>query len=160
MSIPITIGGIIINFPSSGQSPNWAPAVIQFAQAVESVLSGISGQFDIAPQIYVMSSNANSNVDIPNLSFPTTNVRGAFIKYAVFRQTDSNTVSETGNIIINYNPDNPVSNKWNITRDYDGDALVTFSVTDVGQVQFSSALLAGSNHQGGITYSAQALLNS
>jgi hypothetical protein len=35
MSVRITIGSQVIEFPSSGADPNWAPAVIDFAQAVE-----------------------------------------------------------------------------------------------------------------------------
>ena len=34
MSIPINVRGTIIDFPSSGQNPNYAPAIIQFAEAV------------------------------------------------------------------------------------------------------------------------------
>lgn len=160
MSIPISISGTTINFPSSGESPNWAPAVIEFAQAVAGVLTSVAGPFDIAPQIYVMVSNANTNISVPNLAFPTTTVRGAFIRYAVYRNTTGATVVETGNIMVVYNPAGAVNNKWQITRDYVGDAQVTFSITDVGQVQFSSVLLTGSSHTGTITYTAQALLNS
>lgn len=160
MAIQINIQGTIIEFPSSGASPNWAPAVIQFAQAVESALSAVVGPFDIPPQIYVMTSNANTNVSVPNLSFPTSNVRGAFIRYSVFRTTSGTTVSESGTITTTYNPDGTVGNKWQITREYVGDAQVTFNITDVGQVQFSSVLLAGTGHSGKITYTAQALLNA
>lgn len=160
MSIPINISGTIIEFPSSGQDPNWSNAVIQFAEAVAAALSIVAGPFDVAPQIYTMTSNVNTNVNIPNLAFPTSNVRGAFIRYTVFRQTTTDTVSEAGNIIIVYNPANPVSQKWEIVRDYDEDALMTFTITDTGQVQFSSALLAGANHVGTITFAAQALLNA
>lgn len=160
MSVPITISGTTINFPSSGESPNWAPAVIEFAQAVAGALVSVAGPFDIPPQIYVMTSNANTNVNIPNLAFPTSTVRGAFIRYAVYRNTNSTTEVETGNIMIVYNPAGPGGNKWAITRDFVGDADVTFSITDVGQVQFSSTAISGSSHNGVITYTAQALLNS
>ena len=156
----ITIQGTPINFPDSGESPNWAPAIIQFAQAVEDTLLAVAGPFDISPQIYVMTSNVNTNVDVPNLAFPTSTVRGAFIRYTVFRSTTTTTVAESGTINIVYNPDNPIGNKWEIVREYDGDAQVTFTITDVGQIQFSSASIAGVSHAGKITYSAQALLQS
>lgn len=158
MSISINIGGTIINFPSSGQSPNWSEAVIEFAQAVESALQGIVGPFDIAPQIYTMTSNVNTDIDVSNLAFPTSQVRGAFIRYSVFRTTTTNTVSESGNLIVTYNPDAATNEKWAITRDFVGDADITFSITDVGQVTFSTTSLAGASHTGAITYTAQALL--
>lgn len=161
----INIQGTIIEFPDSGQSPNWAPPLIEFAQAVEQALSSVAGPFDIPPQIYVMVSNVNSNVNIPNLSFPTSNVRSAFIRYAVYRQTDNpnpadTTLAEGGSMQVTYNPNGPVGNKWEISRDYTGDAQITFNITDVGQVQFSTTSLAGSNHEGTLTYTAQSLLNS
>lgn len=156
----LNIQGTIINFPDSGESPNWAPAVIQFAQAVEEALSAVAGPFDVSPQIFVMTSNANSNVSLPNLAFPTSSVRGAFIRYSVFRTTSLNTVSESGNMIVTYNPDGPIGNKWEIIREYVGNAQVTFSITDVGQIQFSSSLLTGTGHAGTISYAGQALLQS
>lgn len=158
MSIPITINGTIINFPSSGQDPNWAPAVIQFAEEVANALAFTVGPFNVPPQVYIMVANSNSNVTLPNLSFPPSNVQGAVITYSVFRTTTATTVSETGELFINFNPTSPVNSKWEISRDYVGDAQVTFSVLDVGQLQFSSALLAGLNHTGTIVYQATAIL--
>lgn len=158
MSVPVTINGTIINFPSSGDSPNWAPAVIQFAQEVAAALAFTVGPFNVPPQIFVMTSNANSNVTLPNLAFPPSNVQGAVITYAVFRQTTLTTVSETGELFINFNPTFPVNGKWAISRDYVGDAQMTFTVLDVGQLQFSSALLSGLNHTGTIVYQATAIL--
>lgn len=161
----ILISGEIINFPNSGASPNWAPAVIQFAQAVESALESVVGPFDITPQVYVMSSNVNTDVNVPNLAFPVSNVRGAFIRYSVYRQTDNplpadTTLSESGTITTTYNPNGTTNNKWAITREYVGDAQITFTITDTGQVTFSTTSLAGTNHVGRITYAAQALLNA
>lgn len=163
MSIPINIANTIINFPESGAAPNWAPAVIQFAIAVQDALASFVGPFDIPPQIYTMTSNANNNVNLPNLAFPTTTVRGAIISYSVFRNTTgtgAQTISETGQIYVNYNPTNPVGNKWEINRDYIGNAQVTFNITDVGQVQFSSTLISGLNHTGKVTYQAKSILQN
>lgn len=107
-----------------------------------------------------MSSNVNTNIDLPNLSFPTSTVRGAFISYAVYRNTSTTTVTESGNLIVNYNPTAAIGQKWEISNDFIGDANVSFNITDVGQVQFSSTLLAGTGHNGTITYQAKAVLQS
>lgn len=160
MSIPINIQGTIINFPSSGESPNWSQPIIDFAKATEAALNTFVGPFDIPPQIYIMTSNANTNVDLPNLSFPTANVQGAIISYSVFRNTSSQTVTETGTFIVNYNSTAGVGLKWEISREYIGDAQMMFNITDVGQVQFSSTLIAGTGHNGRITYQAKAILQS
>lgn len=167
MAIQINIQGNLIDIASSGQSPNWANGWIEFAQAVEQALSGLAGPFDIPPQVYEMIANVNTNVDLPNLVFPTSDVRSAEIAYAVYRQSDNPGVAdnikvESGIISIAYNPNNPVTNKWNIsqTSNDPNDTGVSFSITDVGQVQFSSTLQAGSNYEGRITYQAKALLQS
>ena len=160
MSIPITIQGTIINFPTSGESPNWSQPIIDFAKATEAALNSFVGPFDIPPQIYIMTSNANNNVDLPNLSFPTANVQGAIISYSVYRKTTVEEVTETGTLLVNYNSSAGVGLKWEISREYIGDANVTFNITDVGQVQFSSALIAGTSHDGRVTYQAKAILQN
>lgn len=153
----ITIGGTIIDFPNSGADPDWSPAVIAFAEAVEMALAGIAGPFDVAPQtIDIDIYNPGSNIDVPFLSFSTTQVRGAFIRYVVYRNTSTTTVVEEGNILLVYNPAGPIGNKWQISPDRVGDASITFSITDNGQVKFTTTTLSGINHNGKIRASAQA----
>lgn len=159
MSIPINIQGTIIDFPSSGESPNYAQPIIDFAKAVEGALNSFVGPFDIPPQIFIMTSNANTNVDLPNLSFPTASVQGAIISYSVYRNTTVETITETGTLMVNYNSTAGVGLKWEISREYIGDAQVTFNITDVGQVQFSSALIPGTSHDGKVIYQAKAILS-
>jgi hypothetical protein len=160
MSIPIQVNGTIVNFPASGESPNWSSAVIQFAQLVAAALAFSVGPFDVPPQVYVMTSNANTNVNLPNLTFPTSTVRGAIVIYSVFRSTNLSTVSETGQIYVNYNPTFPVGKKWEISNDHVGNANSSFTILDVGQLQFSTTLLAGTGFSGTITYQAKAILQS
>jgi hypothetical protein len=123
-------------------------------------LAQFTGAFDVPPQILTLTSNVNTNLDLPNLAFPTSVVRGAEILYTVFRTTDSVTVSEEGSLQVIFNPSNSIGNKWEIAREYTGDAHVTFNITDVGQVQFSSALIGGIDHSGTVTYTAKAILQA
>ena len=160
MSVTITIQGTPLEFPTSGTSPDWAPAMVQFAQLVEAALSGVAGSFDVAPQALTIDAyNPGTNIDISSLTFPTSDVRAASIPYAVYRATDSTAVTEGGEIFIVYNAANPVSNKWSIAqRVSGGDASISFSITDIGQVQFSTTTLSGSNHVGTISFSARSVL--
>lgn len=160
MSFPIVIQGTTIEFPSSAESPNWAPALIAFALAVQNALSSVAGPFDVPPQVYTMVANSNTDVSLPDLAFPTSQVRGAFIRYTVFRTTDSTTVYEIGELQIVYNPVGPVGNKWEISRSFTGNGNLTFSVLDTGQVTFTSSTIAGNGHQGFISFAASALLQS
>lgn len=158
-SITINISGTVIEFPDSGASPSWAPAVIQFAEAVEGALLSSNGPFDVTPQVQTIDAyNPGISIDIPGLSFPTSDVRSVGVTYSLIRSTSSSTVAERGNLELVYNPAGPVGNKWNVSRDLTGDALISFYVTDVGQVQFTTTTLAGSNHTGKLSYTAKALL--
>src|SRR5271166_6383234 len=138
----INIQGTIINFPDSAQSPNWAEPIIQFAEAVAQALATVTGPYDVPPQIYTMISNVNTNIALPSLTFPTSNVRSAFIYYSVYRNTTgigAMTLSETGELEVVYNPNGPIGNKWDISNEHGGsNSGVTFTITDQGQVQFSS----------------------
>lgn len=157
----IQIQGTVIEFPNSAASPNWAPALVQFAEAVELALSGVVGEFDVSPQAFDLSAfNPGTDIDIPNLNFPTSQVRSSFISYAIFRSTDDVSVAETGDVAVLYNPANPTGNKWEISPIVLGDASITLSMTDVGQVQISLASISGANYSGIMTYSAKSLKQS
>lgn len=156
----ITINQQIIEFPESGASPDWAPAIIQFAQAVEQALAVAIGTYDVAPQTFDISSyNSATDVDIPNLSFPTDAVRAVFIRYSVYRTTDSETAYEAGDMIAMYNPGNPISQKWALSRGNitGGGGKITFKVSDNGQFKFDSEPLSGSDHNGRIIFDARSL---
>lgn len=167
MAIQIIIKGTVIEFPSSAASANWSPAVIEAVQALADAVNAVTGTYDIAPQAQNIDANNNStNVTISNLAFPPTEVRGATIFYAVHRQTedsgsdDAEEVAESGTICIVYNASNPTNNKWEIAQQKAGSGKITFSITDLGQLRFSTTALTGINHTGILTYRALAVLNS
>jgi len=152
MSVIITIQGTPIEFPSTGESPNWAPSVIEFAQATEQALLSAVGPYDIPQQVFTLSSNVNTNLSITNLSFPTTVVRSAFINYSVIRLSSTETpLSESGEIYVVYD-----GSDWRITRDYVGDAGCTFDITSTGQVRISTTSFLNYT-SGKISFSAEAL---
>jgi hypothetical protein len=160
MSIPLNIQGTIINFPTSAQQPDWSEPIVQFAQAVAQALSTVTGPYDVSPQIYTMVSNVNTNVALPSLTFPTNNVRGALISYTVFRNSTgigAVTEAQIGTLQIVYNPNGPLGNKWDISDEHGGMSDVTFSITDQGQVTFSSTGISGAGSSGLIGYTAKAL---
>lgn len=161
----INIQGTVIDFPDSAASPNWAPAVDQFAKSVEGALNSIVGPFDVAPQALIIDAhNPGTNIPIAALSFPIAEVRSAFIRYAVYRTTTTDLAGEAGELSIFYNPDGPTGNKWELSQivnsGISGNGRITFNITDVGQVQFSTTALSGSNHSGKLTFVAQAILQS
>jgi hypothetical protein len=154
----ITIQGTVIDYPDSAESPNWAPALIQFAQAVEDALTGVVGDFDISPQTFTIdTATTGSAINVPNLAFSTDQVRGSFIRYTVYRTTSTTTVAESGNMEVVYNDDASIGSKWSLSREANGDGQVAFTITDTGQVQVNITALGGINHTGQINYTAQAI---
>ena len=157
----ITVQGTPIDFPDTSASPNWSPAIITFAQAVATAVNGVTGTYDIPAQTLIIDNyNPGSNITIPNLAFADTQVRGAFIRYTVYRTTSTTTVSEVGDISVVYNPANPTGNLWEISPVRIGNASITFSITDSGQMQFTTSILSGTGHSGVLTYAAQSLQQS
>lgn len=153
----IIIQNTPIEFPSSGQSPNWSPAVITFAQAVETALQAAIGDFDVSPQVLVLSNNVNTNLDIPNLSFSNSEVRSASIDISVWRKTDSSKQFCKTKLNIFYDD---VMNDWAVEREDDvGNTTteITFDITPSGQVRVSTTSISGPNYSGTISYSAKAL---
>ena len=167
MAIPLIIKGTLVEIPSSAQSPNWAPGIIAAFRALAEAVNSITGTYDIAPQIQNIDANNSSNdVVITNLAFPISEVRSATIFYSVYRKTedsgppDGQEVAEGGVLLVVYNASNPTTNKWEITRDFAGDAQITFEISDTGQFSFSTTPLTGINHEGIISFRAIAVQNN
>jgi len=162
----IIIKGTAIDFPNSGSAPDWSPAVIEAIVALTDAVNSISSSYDVTPQAQnIDANNFSINIELDNLSFPSLNVRAAMIFYSAHRATtdsgplDGQSVNEEGTLEILYNDSNPIGQKWTMTRNGQGDAQIEFSITDLGQITFSTTALTGINHTGIVTYRALAVLN-
>lgn len=161
MAITLQIAGNIIEFPSSAASPNWAPGIIEFAQAVTDALQGTVGPFDVPPQIQPIDAyNPGTNISLQSATFPVSDVRSVELIYSVYRTTTTNTAYESGTLTAIYSPDNPVSQKWEVAREGVGEGFIDFTFLDTGEVQFSTTAIPGANHTGIISFQAKALLQN
>lgn len=153
----VNIRGTTINFPDSGESPNWAPAIIQFAETTADAINSVVSTYDVSPASFNLDAFNGSGADITDLTFSPTTVVSAQIYYAVYRKRDAVELSESGNIELVYNFTS--SPKWQVTQDGEGDAKITFSVADGGQVSFVTEAIPGTgSHTGKIVYRAQTSL--
>lgn len=164
MSIPITIGNQVINFPSSGESPNWAPALIDFAEAVSLQLISIASPFDISPRAQILTSDANINLNIDQVIFPSGSVRGFSFNYAIYRTNGVISLAETG--FVNGVFDT-LSSIWTLEHEFSGprqsDGSVYHSFTMSGdQMQLSTVAIGGSydSTNSKISYAARTILIS
>lgn len=163
----ITVKGTVINIPNSGSSPNWSSAIIEAFQALADAVNVFTGTFDVAPQTQAIDAfNPGSNIPLDNLVFPPSEVRSATIYYTIYRKTEDSgppdgvEITEGGTLEIVYNNSRPSTEKWEIGRMGEGDALVDFIVDDLGQISFSTQAVTGINHTGIISYRAISILNT
>lgn len=172
MSITIIVNSTPIDFPSSAQSPNWAPALIEFAQNTAAALNGIVGPYDIAPQVMdILNDGAEHAVQTPAsaLAFPTATVRAANIRYSVYRtNTAAETHAESGMMTVVYNT---ATASWEMQRDFAGNVTpiggsgsttsgITFRIDSSGQVYYSADILSSPGYAGKLSFAAQALLQT
>ena len=167
-TIPITIGDTIIQFPNTGASPNWAPAIIQFAQLVGIQLQSISSPFDVAPTVQVLTSNINVGIPLTgngaNLAFPHGSVRSYNFTYAVYQDSTgagATSIATTGNVIGVYNS---TITAWTIQHEYagsvqsNGQPWVTFDMDTNDQLLLTTVGIPGATYDSTsstISYSAK-----
>lgn len=162
----IVIKGKTINVPNSGASPNWSQGIIDAIQALSDAVNSVTATYDVPPQVQnIDANNESTNVDLNNLSFPSSEVRAATIYYSVRRKTDPSgppdgmEVTEAGTLEISFNDSRPVTQKWELVRSGQSNGLISFNITDTGQVRFTTSPLTGINHTGIISYRAISILN-
>jgi hypothetical protein len=157
----IIIQGTPINFPNDGASPDWSPAIIQFAESVATALSNVVGTYDVSPQQFILTNIPNDvSTSVPNLSFSPDVVNGAIVTYSIQRITSSVTVSETGMLTCDYNPTNTPGELWQLVRESDGNSNVTFTMSDEGQISITLSALAGTPGPSFVSYYGKAIQNS
>lgn len=156
----ITIQNKVIKFPSSADSPNWAPALVEFAEAVEAALATTTGPFDVAPQVFSIPLNINATqVEITPLAFPPASVTKVNIIYSIVRSTDTTTESEGGTIDLFYHP----TSGWDMVVTRQNDAGINFfiSADSVGQLSYTTpTAVSGVYDSGFISFKATAILDN
>lgn len=161
MSVRLTIGTQIISFPTSGTDANWAPAVVQFAQAVADQLAAIASQFDISPRVQILTSDANTNIDVSGCTFPSGSVRSFNFVYAIYRTNGVDTLAEEGAVNAVFNTD---TSAWSLQHEFegqrqtDGTPYHTFSMSG-DQLVFSSIAINGAYDNVNSKISYRALTN-
>lgn len=159
MSVKLIIKGTVINIPSSGASPNWSPAIIEAFKALSEAVNSVTGTYDVSPQTQEIENNVSINVELDNLNFPPADVRAATVFYTVNRKTTAGEFTEAGTLEISYN-ESRATNKWEVVRTGQGDASITFNVSDLGQIRFTTSEIPGDTHIGIVSYRAISILNT
>jgi hypothetical protein len=122
----ITIGSNVIDFPNTGSDAVWSEPVVDFAVAVEGVLSSISNENDITPNVYDLPTLSGFNVIDSKLFFDSGVVRSFVFTYSINRVgagISGKYIYETGTVTGVYNQDPGPNGGWKINQEFIGDKL-------------------------------------
>lgn len=158
MSVQLTINGTTYNFPSSGQDPNWSESLIAWATALTDAFnSAIAGTGDILESSASIANNTSAATDVNGLLFTTSTVKSAIVNYQCYIDAGTTGNSETGVILLTYDDTGSVGNKWLMAAQKVGDAGISLSITDAGQVQYKSTDLGNASYTRRMVFSAKVL---
>jgi len=157
MAIRLTLLGTTYEIPENGDSPSWGENVTAYLQAVNEYLLLIVDPNDILPTEENILNNQPTDILVKGLVFNSSLVRAANITYSALRKTDSQTIVETGTILLNYDADAAPGSRWQFTQSVNDDAGIILSVTDAGQFYYQSTNLTGANYTGTLSFTAKVL---
>lgn len=92
---------------------------------------------------FTIANNQSSAADVTGLSFSGSAIRSFAIDYQIYRNTTgtgATELAESGTLMGVYST---VSGSWEMTQSQVGSAGVTFTITNAGQVQYTSTNITG-----------------
>lgn len=145
-------------YPTSGDEPGWGGEATGWAEAVTDVLSDLLGPNDLLETAFNVANNQLVAADVTGLVLNAASVRAAEISYSIYRQTATSSVVESGKINVAYNNASPNPNKWEMNQgSVLGDAGVIFTITNSGQVQYTSSNITGASYTGTMKFRLKSL---
>jgi hypothetical protein len=157
MAISVTINGTTYSLPTQSTNPPWGEDLSSIIEALVEVANDSFGPADILTTNFNIANNQGSVANVSGLSFSTSEVRSAIISYSVYRSTNSAESSECGQIYITYKS---TAGTWELAQNYAGSSGVTFTITNAGQVQYTSTNMAGTGYSGKLKFNARAFLQA
>jgi len=148
MSVVVTIKGLGFTIPETGER-DWGTEVTSWIQQISSAVSDLTVAGDVKLISVSVSNNQGSVANIENLNFDTATIRHAIVEYAVYRVTTTEELSQTGNLYLTYKSN---ANTWEIVDNAVGDAEITFTITNAGQVQYVTTNMGGSSYTGKMSF--------
>ncbi len=164
MSARINIGGQVIVIPTSGTDANWAQGVSSAFIAIANQLASIASQFDISPRVQILTSDANTNLDVSGAVFPSGSVRSFSFTYAIYRTNGVTALAEDGIVNGVYND---LTSVWTLDHNFEGERQVsglpyhTFAMSG-DQLQISTTAIGGAydNVNSKLSYGAKTVLTT
>lgn len=155
----LTVANNVFVYPDPGSAPGWGSDATAWAEAVTEVLSTLVSPNDILQTSYVINNNVALDTDINRMFFDPGSVRAANITYSVYRTSTANPSGsvESGTIYLLYDNSASLGSKWQLGQQKIGNSGVVFSITDAGQVQYTSTDIDSIGYSGEIKFLAKTL---
>lgn len=157
MSQSFTINGTSYTIPNQGGLPPWGDDLTDVILALVQVAQSTSGSGDILTTSFNVANNQAIAANVTGASFDDSTVRGFILSYSIYRSTNSNEASETGQIYGTYSS---TAGTWEIAQSYAGSSGVTFSITNGGQIQYVSSNLSGTSYSGKMKFNGKSFLQA
>lgn len=157
MSTVVTISGTDYNLPAQGSNPPWGNDLSDIITALVAVANSTIGAGDILSTSFTITNNTAVAAPITGLSFDTSIVRSAIIPYSIYISSSTTELSECGNIYITYKS---TANSWELAQNYAGSSGIVFTITNSGQLKYTSANTSGTGYSAKLRFSAKAFLQT
>ena len=97
-----------------------------------------------------IDNNQVSVANVSNLVFDGAVAKKFIVDYGLYRSTDTTSLAQAGRLRGVYNEEDA---EWYLSDDYSGqNAGVTFSITNGGQIQYTSSNMSGTGYVGTLEY--------
>jgi hypothetical protein len=162
MGTKIVVGSQVITIPAQGADPAWAQGIISALTAIATQLQGIASTFDIPPSVQVLTSDANTDLNVTNVVFPSDLVRSFSFNYAIYRTNDTIALAENGTVNGVYNT---LDAMWELEHEFqgkrkvDGTPYTSFTMSG-DQLQVSTLAIGGAYNdtESRLSYAAKTIL--
>ena len=151
--ITVIINNVPYSYPTAGDEPGWGGDASDAFVAVTEVLNNLFGPNDILTTNFSIANNQATPADVTGLVINGASARSVRITYDIYRISSTSTSghAETGLIELLY--DNNAGTPWSIGQgNILGEAGVTFSILNTGQVQYTSTDIGSSSYSGTMTF--------
>jgi hypothetical protein len=157
MSTNLTINGTVYPLPTQGDNPPWGESLSNIITALASVVNSTTGPSDILVTSFALTNNQSSPANVIGAAFNTASVRSAIISYSLYISTSTNELSECGQIYCTFKS---TAGSWELAQNYVGISGVVFSITNAGQIQYTTTNVSGINYSGKMKFKASAFLQT
>jgi len=159
MPVTVTLNNTQFTIPSPGEDPGWGEDTTAYLVELSNVISSLLGPGDLLETTFNVANNISVAENIVGLNFDTATVRAAIVTYSVYRISTANPsgTAESGTMVMVYDNSASAGNKWLLAQESNGDAGISFLITDLGQFTYTTNDIDAAGYSGVMKFTAKTL---